>query len=105
MKCPKCGLYSPDNSIECECGYHFKNDDINLNRDYFVRKGNKLIFYGIFIMIIGFAIAFFLGRTAHFLTGIDIGKTVGGAIFVFASSGGLIYKGYRIFKRGLMLRK
>jgi len=105
MKCPKCGLYNPDNSEKYDCGYNFKSNDININRDYFVRKGNKLKFEGIFLMIIGFAFAVFLGRAMNYLTGFDLGKSIGGAIFVFASSGGLIFQGYRIFKRGLMLRK
>lgn len=105
MKCPKCGLYNPDNSEKCDCGYNFKSNDININRDYFVRKGNKLKFEGIFLMIIGFAFAVFLGRAMNYLTGFDLGKFIGGAIFVFASSGGLIFQGYRIFKIGLMLRK
>ena len=26
-KCPRCGLLSPDQSVRCECGFHFEVDD------------------------------------------------------------------------------
>ena len=105
MKCPKCGLYNPENSLKCDCGYQFKSGDNSLNRDFYIRKSNKLIIEGIFLIIIGVVVAIFLGRIWNYLTGYDLEKSVGSAIFVFASSGGLIFQGYRIFKRGLMLRK
>ena len=44
MKCPKCGLYSPEGTLKCDCGYDFRTgiepDDAKAKR--FAKRGTAI---------------------------------------------------------------
>jgi uncharacterized membrane protein YvbJ len=52
MKCPKCGLYNPDNAMFCDCGYNF--DTMELDRKNKLAKNVK--WYDKYGLIIALAI-------------------------------------------------